>query len=92
MDAREAIAKAKEHITSMFEGEGIVNIGLEEIEFIDDGGLWNVTIGFSRPWDQPFGAVASLSGRRVRTFKIVTLKDDDGRVLAVKHRELALTD
>lgn len=89
MDAHEAIAKAKAHVASMFEGEGISNIGLEEIEFVEDARLWQVTVGFSRPWDQQEGIVASLGGRRNRTFKVVTIRDSDGSVLAVKHRDLA---
>jgi hypothetical protein len=91
MDAREAIAKAKAHVATMFDDEGISNIGLEEIEFVDDG-VWQVTVGFSRAWDQPAGVAAAFGGRLGRTFKVVTLKDDDGRVLSVKHRELVLAD
>ncbi len=92
MDAREAIAKAKAHVATLFDNEGISSIGLEEIEFVDDAGLWQVTVGFSRPWDQPVGVAAAPGGRRGRTFKVVTLKDDDGRVVSVKHREPAFSE
>ncbi len=92
MDALEAIAKAKEHVATMFQVESISNIGLEEIEFIEQGGHWQVTIGFSRPWDQPLGVAATLEGRRGRTFKVVTMNDRDGRILSVKHREPAFSD
>ncbi len=34
MKALEAIAKAKEHVAELFQGESISNIGLEEIEFM----------------------------------------------------------
>ena len=88
----EAIAKAKEHVAEMFQGENIANIGLEEIEFIEQGGQWRVTIGFSRPWDQPLGIAATMGGRRGRTFKLVTIKDSDGEIVSVKHREPAFSD
>lgn len=92
MKALQAIAKAKEHVAEMFQDENISNIGLEEIEYIEQGGRWQITIGFSRPWDQPLGIAAQMGGRRGRTFKLVTINDSDGEIVSVKHREPAFSD
>jgi len=53
MDVKEAIRLAKQYVTDLFIQEGIDQIGLEEVEFDDMNNTWLVTIGFSRPWDQP---------------------------------------
>lgn len=92
METLEAIAKAKDHITMMFQEENITNIGLEEVEYMQQKKHWHVTIGFSRPWDHPLGIAAAVGGRLGRTYKEVVVDDKDGRVLAVKHRALASVD
>ena len=53
MDMKDAAKLAKEYVADLFDEEGISNVGLEEIVFRDDGGdeYWDVTVGFSRPWD-----------------------------------------
>lgn len=87
MTPAEAIASAKRHIAELFQDESISNVGLEEIEFVEEGDQWQVTIGFSRPWDRPLGIAATVGGRLGRTYKVVTINDSDGKIVAVKHRE-----
>ena len=81
MDVKLAVAIAKKHIAELFGEEEILNLGLEEVE-LDDEGFWRITIGFSRPWNRNVGSV--LSGENSRSYKIVILRDEDGRVLSVK--------
>ena len=81
MEVKQAVTIAKEHIVELFEDEEILNLGLEEVEF-DDEGVWRITIGFSRPWNRNVGSV--LSGDNGRSYKIVVLSDKDGHVLSVK--------
>jgi len=92
MDALAAIAKAKEHIAEMFQAEKISHVGLEEVEFVDASDQWRVTIGFERPWDQPSGVAAASNPRRNRTYKVVTIADQDERILSVKNREPAFSE
>jgi len=88
MDVNEAVVRSKQYIQQIFGGEGISNIGLEEVEFDDARGTWLVTVGFSRPWDQPHSLTAILGEQLRRSYKIVTIKDDNGDVLSVKNREV----
>ena len=85
MEVKQAVAVAKEHTMDLFREEGIINIGLEEIE--QQGGYWRITIGFSRPWDRNIGTV--LGGASGRTYKTILVDDEDGRVLSVKDRDIA---
>jgi hypothetical protein len=43
---KQAIAKALEFFNDFFSDQGIKNVLLEELEFDDVSGNWNVTIGF----------------------------------------------
>ena len=82
MDVKQAVATAKQHIAELFAEEEILNLGLEEVEWDELEKSWRITIGFSRPWNRNVGSV--LSGENSRSYKIVILNDEDGRVLSVK--------
>ena len=91
MDVKTAVAQAKQHIADLFADEAIENLGLEEVDFDASKGVWNVTLGFSRPWDQPRGALAAIAGQSIyarRAFKVVQIDDAAGTVLSVKTRDV----
>lgn len=88
MDVQSAIAKAKAYVTDIFGPEGAFNVGLEEVQFDGKANAWDVTIGFSRPWDQA-RASALIPATDRRTYKVVEIDDDDGRVIAVRNRQFA---
>lgn len=82
MEVREAVKMAKEHISELYEGEHIRNVGLEEV--VLSGGVWKVTVGFSRPWD--FDApnlFGHLQDPPRRTYKVVQIDNQDGRIVSV---------
>ena len=85
MEVKQAVEAAKHYIIELFRDEGITDLGLEEVE--KKGGYWNVTIGFSRPWDRRVGSV--LSGGNSRTYKTIEVRDEDGHVLSVKDRNIS---
>lgn len=90
MDVKEAVQAAKMHVAEIFADESIANVGLEEVEFDELNRVWAITIGFSRPWDHPGSLFRTLDGTpRPRTFKIVRIGDESGRVQSVKHRNVA---
>ncbi len=86
MDVKEAVRLAKQHLASLFSEEGIVNLGLEEVDYDDARQQWHITLGFSRTWDRQ-GPLAELSPAGLkRTYKIVVI-DREGHALSVKNRE-----
>lgn len=88
MNATEAIRKAKQHILDIFREEDISQIGLEEVDFDHDDDVWNITIGFQRPWEKI--AKPLVLGEPVprRTYKAVRLRDADGRLLSIRNRDV----
>ena len=86
MQAREAVEVAKRHVEELFEAEPIGEVGLEEIEL--QGGVWSVTIGFTRDWPVSRGVIKTLGGAG-RTYKIVSIDDKTGSVRSLKHREVS---
>lgn len=97
MDVKKASQTAKDYLLDLFEGEEIMNIGLEEIEFDNSSKNWSVTVGFSRPWDYSNKSPTTptlfgeLSQPLARSYKIVRINDSSGQVLAVKDRTLTST-
>ena len=93
MDVKQAVKIAKTHVADLFADEEIEDIGLEEVEFDDAVGMWIVTIGFSRPWDQKNALTAALGeGRLGRSYKVIRLADTDGRMVALDDHFLSAID
>lgn len=86
LEVKQAVDIAKRYIADLFSEEGVVNLGLEEIDYDEPSSVWRITLGFSR--------VRDLSGRELnqvfavarRDYKVVSI-DSSGRVLSVKNRE-----
>ena len=90
MDVKEAVGTAKTYVVDLFADEAITYVGLEEVEFDELSGDWKVTIGFSRPWNQLNAVVTALApDRHGRAYKVVRIKDRDGRVISLTDRLLA---
>ncbi len=87
MDVKEAVKLAKDHVADLFAEEGIGNVGLEEIEQV--GRFWEVTVGFSRPWDQGGLATITLGQKGLRrSFKVIRIDNQTRTVTSVKDRIL----
>lgn len=91
MDVKEAVKLAKKHVLDLFAEEEISNLGLEEVELTDDEQEWVVTLGFSRPWDEPRNTLASLAESNLprRSYKIVRIYDKSEQVSSIKNREVS---
>lgn len=103
MDVKEAARTARKCIADLFADENVQHVGLEEVEFDDVADVWNITIGFSRPWElpkdppkKPVSMVQVLEELNPppppppqRSYKIVRVRDSDGHVISVTHRALA---
>ena len=86
MDVKEAVRTAKNYIAELFTSETITNLGLEEVKFNDTSNNWEVTVGFSRPWQNL--SLANALGNRppTRSYKLVLINDDSGKVLSLTDR------
>lgn len=86
MEVKDAVNLARDYVHDLFADEQISNLGLDEVEYDESKDVWLVTVGFSRPWDYPKGALAmmaqSVSPRR--SYKQVAVKS--GKVVSVKNR------
>lgn len=89
MDVKQAVQTAKKHVAEIFSDESIANVGLEEVEFDEVDRVWAITIGFSRFRGRPGDIVRALDGDSARTFKIVRIEDESGRVRSITHRDVA---
>lgn len=93
MDVKEAVAKAKQYVTDLYEAEGIINVGLEEARFDHVSNCWKITIGFSRPWDHKSPLTAAFEDPRSRrSFKVLQINDDNGKVESLMDRVLAASE
>ena len=101
MEVKEAVRKALEYVSDTFSDAKLSNLGLEEVEYDDTNARWKVTVGFSRPWDYPQkSAIEAMSenpftkpSRPIsRTYKVVEIRDSDGKAIAIKMRELAVDE
>ena len=91
MDVKEAARSAKAYIIDLFADEQIQHVGLEDVKFDDQANVWNITIGFSRPWNRStLGPV--IPDPTHRSYKIVRINDEDGAVMSVAHRVLTAAD
>lgn len=92
MDVKQAVAHAKNYIIDLFADEKLSNVGLEEVELDDESDVWIVTIGFSRPWDEPRNTLAAIATANLprRAYKIVRIANRSGEVISVKNREITL--
>ncbi|WP_336489331.1 hypothetical protein [Methylobacterium nigriterrae] len=88
MNVKEAVSRAKTYVAEIFDDESPSNIGLEEIRFDDRQDLWLITVGFSRSWNRPKPFTTALGGDidLNRTYKVVHVKDDDGKVVSLTDR------
>lgn len=92
MDVAEVVRLAKGYVSDLFAEEQPVNVGLEEIEFDDKKDEWDVTIGFSRPWNLNRNALTALTGDPVatgRSYKVVRIRDSDGIMVGLRQRTFA---
>jgi hypothetical protein len=88
MNVKEAVSVAKDYVADLFIEEKIVDLGLEEVEYDDSQHVWNVTLGFSRPWNNRNPLVTfSNSGLPKRDYKVVKVSDTSSQVISIKQHK-----
>nr|VFJ97901.1 MAG: hypothetical protein BECKLFY1418B_GA0070995_111011 [Candidatus Kentron sp. LFY] len=90
MNVKDAVRKAIEYVADVFGPEKPGNIGLEEVVFDEFDNAWEITIGFSRPWDYPpaSGDIGVLLRPKVpqRQYKTIRIDDNTGDVKSITMR------
>ena len=87
MNLKAAVDHAKNQIQALFGDDGIKNLGLEEVVHDAGKAVWRVTIGFSRPWDEPRNALAAIAGQNMywrRAYKVVTIDENTSNIISIK--------
>lgn len=89
MNVKEAVRTAVAYIADIFESEHPDNIGLEEVVLNEAQNVWEITVGFSRPWDyQKPGIISGFEPQTPkRQYKVVTIDNTSGEVKSIKIRE-----
>jgi len=87
MDVREAIATAKRWTADLRADEDPHRVGLEEVRTNDE--TRSITVGFPRPWDEPWAGPGALARERNldRTCKVVTIDERTGGVPSSENRD-----
>lgn len=94
MDAKEAVSVAKNYVSDLFGADDVADVRLEEIEHDERDGIWSVTLSFLRRAEQKEGLqlatgfIAALEAinAKTRVLRVVTIRDVDSVVLAVKQQ------
>lgn len=91
MEDKEAIRIAKAYVEDRLAEESVMNVGLEEVNFQLADNTWEITVGFSRPWNTPksraqevmesLGAISSMK----RSLKVIKVSSD-GKVVSMKDK------
>jgi hypothetical protein len=89
MDVKEAVVAAKKWVLNTLSDESITNLGLDEVEFKDEDKTWEITLGFSRPWNGTRNAITALTGEPAprRVYRVLKVSDDTGEVVSMKRKE-----
>ena len=88
MEVHMAIEKAKECVREIYKAEPIVEVGLEEVEFMANEEVWAITVGFLRNWRLEKNAISALA-IPTRIYKVVRIRDNDGSFESLRNRETA---
>ena len=75
MEVKEA-DEAPRRLSPISADERILHVGLEEVKFNEQGGIWEITIGFYRPWIETLRFPFDLDER---SYKTVRIKDEDAK-------------
>ena len=97
MNVKDAVQTAKKYVAELYEDEPARHIGVEEVVFDRVSNSWKVTVGFYRPWDEKLGLSGILGAAaegepalwKRRSFKVIQVDDNTGKVESMTHRSLS---
>jgi hypothetical protein len=83
MEAKDAVKVAKDYFEELFSEKGT----LEEIWFDTSDGAWCVTLGVKRPPSVSSIGMMALGAHLAMAYKVVRIRDKDGKPISVRNRE-----
>ncbi len=83
MQVKEAVQKASEYLSEVFETAADKELRLEGVEKSDDGRFWKVTFSYDSPQNERSSLMSLL-----RTYKTVKLRDDNGEFIGAHNGKL----
>ena len=91
LDTKQAVKLAKDWLTEQLADEKVEDIGLEEVKFDQHFQTWEITLGFSRPWDRKGGFLATMTAGNStpRSYKVLVVSDVTQTVTEMRNRDAA---
>lgn len=84
---KDAVSSAMEFVRDMYDGQGLRDLLLEEVELAQAGNQWLVTIGFLLARDESTSILTPATRRLARQYKVVAVDALSGQPVSMKIRE-----
>jgi len=92
IEVKEAVANAIRFLGEMYRSklsnETITDIRLEEVELVEDGPCWMVTLSYLQRLT-PKQLANAIEGSPVREYKVIALSAETGEIRSMKMKQLA---
>ena len=92
MEVKEAVRRAREYVSDVFEDQGITDVGLEEVEYKFGPPRWEVTIGSLALGTERVSVTVLGEGRPARSYKVLRVNDENGEVESLTDRVLTTAE
>jgi len=83
IDVKQAAQSAASFVYELYRDKGASDVRLEEVELVEDGKFWLITLSF-----QPPPTIGVLLQKPSRQYKTLKVDAETGQVLSMKIREL----
>ncbi len=86
VDVKTAVSNALAYVKSLYTGQSLRDLLLEEVELSESDSQWRITVGFSLPKDEP---PFLISPRQLaRHYKVVLIDATTGEALSMRIRDI----
>jgi hypothetical protein len=99
IDVKQAVRIALNYTAEVYSVEKSRHLGLEEVEYDEESGCWEITVGFAREWDEiedgemPKSLIPEFrtppGNPWERTYKSLRIHGETGQVMSIKARVLS---
>jgi hypothetical protein len=94
IDVKQAVAAAEEFARQLFSDQELRHLRVEEVELVNTGGVWNITLGWVEParYEKQRGLIGEMGPavqKLPRVYKLFAVDAKNGSVQSMKIREVA---